>query len=86
MYKRQYYRYAKEAVDNITKNKMTYSLEQLFNKQCQDNAFYRKVLDNNNDKDKDKDIIMALGDIKEYRQEINRLQEDVYKRQEYYRD
>lgn len=80
-FQESYYRYAKEAVDNITKNKMTYSLEQLFNKQCQENAFYRKVLDNNNDKDKDKDIIMALGDIKEYRQEINRLQEEVQKLQ-----
>ena len=73
-YQESYYHYVLEAIDNITHNRMTYTVEQLYKKQNKKNLFLNRIIEIQK---RDKSYQVALGDVKEYRKEISKLEEQI---------
>lgn len=85
-YSDSFYKYAAEAVENITKSKMTATCEKLYSKQCLENKLFKNSilgLSHNTNADivadvlKHKDIQMGLGDIKHLKTELGRVHEEL---------
>lgn len=87
-YSDSFYQYAAEAIENITKSKMTSTCEKLYSKQCLENRIFKNSIENlsrpsaNSIVDQvlnHKDIQMGLGDIKHLKTELERVHGELRK-------
>ena len=75
-FQESYYRYVMEAIDNITKNRMTYSLLQLLNKQNSENLYLIRTLEKKSNEDVH-ETQKLYANIKEYEKQMFELQKKI---------